>query len=106
MEKISVLLPVYDLEKPDYFSLCLESIYEQSHAADEVIIVNDGEINNKLLSLDNTILTPHALCWTDECFSDIADEAIQSILDFIDKKEIKNKVNYHLNNYKFSRVRK
>ena len=51
------------------------------------------EINNKLLSLDNTILTPHALCWTDECFSDIADEAIQSILDFIDKKEIKNKVN-------------
>ena len=51
------------------------------------------EINNKLLSLDNTILTPHALCWTDEWFSDIADEAIQSILDFIDKKEIKNKVN-------------
>ena len=51
MEKISVLLPVYDLEKPDYFRLCLESIYEQSHAADEVIIVKDGEINNKLLAL-------------------------------------------------------
>ena len=49
--------------------------------------------NSKLLSFDNVILTPHALCWTDECFHDIASEAIGSIIDFIDHKPIINQVN-------------
>ena len=58
-------------------------------------VMNNEPINkdNKLLSLKNTILTPHALCWTDECFSEIANEAITSILNFIDNKPISNKVN-------------
>ena len=58
-------------------------------------VMNQEPINqdNKLLSLKNTILTPHALCWTDECFSEIANEAISSILNFIDNKPIENKVN-------------
>lgn len=38
--------------------------------------------DNPLLKLDNTILTPHALCWTDECFEDIATSALRSIADF------------------------
>ena len=37
--------------------------------------------DNPLLSMDNTILTPHALCWTDECFEDIARTALRSIVD-------------------------
>ena len=49
--------------------------------------------NSKLLSFDNVILTPHALCWTDECFHDIASEAISSIIKFIDHKPIINQVN-------------
>ncbi len=49
--------------------------------------------HNELLMLENTILTPHALCWTDECFADIANEAISSILNFVDKKEMLNIVN-------------
>ena len=49
--------------------------------------------NSKLLKLDDIIITPHALCWTDECFNDIATEAINSILNFIDKKPISNQVN-------------
>ncbi len=49
--------------------------------------------DNELISLENTILTPHALCWTDECFSDIANEAIDSILNYVDKKKILNQVN-------------
>ena len=48
---------------------------------------------SKLLKLNDVIITPHALCWTDECFNDIATEAINSILNFIDKKPITNKVN-------------
>lgn len=34
-----------------------------------------------LLGMDNTIITPHALCWTDECFEDIARTALRSIVD-------------------------
>jgi lactate dehydrogenase-like 2-hydroxyacid dehydrogenase len=31
--------------------------------------------------MDNVIVTPHALCWTDECFRDIAETALTSIVD-------------------------
>jgi phosphoglycerate dehydrogenase-like enzyme len=34
-----------------------------------------------LLGMENTIITPHALCWTDECFEDIARTALRSIVD-------------------------
>lgn len=34
-----------------------------------------------LLTLDNVVLAPHALCWTDECFVGIGRSACQSILD-------------------------
>ena len=50
------------------------------------------EENNELINLKNTILTPHSLCWTDECFSSIANEAISSILSFFNKKNILNRV--------------
>ncbi len=32
-----------------------------------------------LLELDNVILTPHSLCWTDECFQRISQSACQNI---------------------------
>ncbi len=51
------------------------------------------QTNSKLLKYDNVIITPHALCWTDECFKDIATESITSILNFIDGKPILNQVN-------------
>ena len=37
-----------------------------------------------LFRLDNVILTPHSLCWTDQCFADIgaADvRAVQAVID-------------------------
>jgi D-3-phosphoglycerate dehydrogenase len=33
-----------------------------------------------LIGMENVILTPHALCWTDECFRDIAETALRSIV--------------------------
>ena len=30
---------------------------------------------------DNVLLTPHALCWTDECFDAIAREGLGCIVD-------------------------
>jgi D-3-phosphoglycerate dehydrogenase len=36
---------------------------------------------NPLLGMDNVIVTPHALCWTDECFHAIAAAGLQSVVD-------------------------
>jgi len=37
--------------------------------------------HDPILELDNVIVTPHGLCWTDECFRDNGRSACQSILD-------------------------
>jgi len=42
--------------------------------------------DNPLLALDNVIVTPHALCWTDECFRRCAESAFGAILDARDGK--------------------
>jgi phosphoglycerate dehydrogenase-like enzyme len=34
-----------------------------------------------IFALDNVILTPHALCWTDELFAGCGRDAVQSVLD-------------------------
>lgn len=39
------------------------------------------EPDDPLLSLDNVLLSPHAICWTDECFRGNGVAACQSILD-------------------------
>ncbi len=36
---------------------------------------------NPLLAMDNVIVTPHALCWTDECFHNMAITGLASIVD-------------------------
>jgi len=36
---------------------------------------------NPLLSMDNVIVTPHSLCWTDECFHNMASTGLRSIVD-------------------------
>jgi D-3-phosphoglycerate dehydrogenase len=35
---------------------------------------------NPLLNMDNTIVTPHALCWTDQCFSGLAESGLKGIV--------------------------
>jgi phosphoglycerate dehydrogenase-like enzyme len=37
--------------------------------------------NNPLLAMDNVIVTPHSLCWTDECFHNMATTGLASIVD-------------------------
>jgi phosphoglycerate dehydrogenase-like enzyme len=39
------------------------------------------DANDPLLQLDNVILAPHALCWTDQCFAGIGASAVRSVLD-------------------------
>ena len=37
--------------------------------------------DNPLLAMDNVIVTPHSLCWTDECFHNMASIGLKSIVD-------------------------
>ena len=74
----------------------LENALQEKEIAGAGLDVTDKEplqTDSKLLKYENVIITPHALCWTDECFNDIATEAINSILCFVDKKPILNQVN-------------
>lgn len=38
-------------------------------------------MDSPLLAMSNVIITPHALCWTDECFRDIAETALRSVVE-------------------------
>ena len=42
--------------------------------------------DNPLLTMDQVILTPHSLCWTDHCFEDIASEGLGCLVDFANGK--------------------
>ena len=37
--------------------------------------------DDPILKLDNVILTPHALCWTDQCFAGIGASDVKAVLD-------------------------
>ena len=39
--------------------------------------------DNPLLAMDNMIVTPHSLCWTDECFHNMASIGLKSIVDVL-----------------------
>jgi D-3-phosphoglycerate dehydrogenase len=38
---------------------------------------------NPLLAMDNVIVTPHSLCWTDECFHNMAATGLRSIVEVL-----------------------
>lgn len=46
MEKVSVIIPVYNVEK--YLSKCLDSVLSQTYPHIEVILINDGSKDNSL----------------------------------------------------------
>jgi D-3-phosphoglycerate dehydrogenase len=38
------------------------------------------DVEDPILALDNVVLTPHSLCWTDECFARIGAIDIDAVL--------------------------
>lgn len=49
--KLSVIIPIYNVEK--YLDKCLNSVLKQIEKDDEVILVNDGSIDNSLSICEN-----------------------------------------------------
>ena len=46
--KISALISVYKKDNSEYFKNALESLDNQTHKLGEIVLVNDGPLNNKL----------------------------------------------------------
>jgi phosphoglycerate dehydrogenase-like enzyme len=50
----------------------------------DVLEQEPPELDDPILALDNVILTPHALCWTDQCFAHQGALDIQAVLEYCD----------------------
>ena len=53
MNSYSVLMTVYNGDNPDYFALSLDSMLNQTLSPEEIVIVKDGAINDKLQDVIN-----------------------------------------------------
>jgi len=62
-------------------------------AALDVFETEPIAIANPLLQLHNVIVTPHALCWTDECFAAIARSGLESVVDVAQRRKPRHLVN-------------
>lgn len=61
-EKYSVLMSVYDKEKPEIFRQSIESMMNQTLPPDDFVVVCDGELNKELNDV---------ICWAQDSWGDV-----------------------------------
>ncbi len=59
----------------------------------DVFDVEPAPADEPILKLDNVIVTPHALCWTDECFAGIGAADVAAVLDIMHGRQPRGIVN-------------
>ena len=59
----------------------------------DVMTREPPDTNDPLLKLDNVIVTPHALCWTDQCFAGIGAADVKAVLDIMHGRDPAGVVN-------------
>jgi D-3-phosphoglycerate dehydrogenase len=59
----------------------------------DVFEVEPPDPADPLLKLDNVILAPHALCWTDQCFAGNGAADVRAVLDIQHGREPRGVVN-------------
>ena len=69
------------INEPDLIAALQQSSIKA--AALDVFEKEPVEADNPLLKMDNVITTSHSLCWTDECFNNIARDGLGNILSFV-----------------------
>jgi len=53
----------------------------------DVLEQEPPDLSDPILALDNVILTPHALCWTDQCFAHQGALDIRAVLEYCDGRD-------------------
>ncbi len=59
----------------------------------DVLMQEPPNPDDALLKLDNVIVTPHALCWTDQCFAGIGAADVKAVLDIMHGRDPAGVVN-------------
>src|SRR5262249_27995825 len=59
----------------------------------DVLEQEPPDANDPILKLDNVILAPHALCWTDQCFAGNGAADIRAVLSVMKGEEPRGVVN-------------
>ena len=57
-----------------------------------------SDANDLLFSLENVIVTPHALCWTDQCFAEIGAADIRAVASLMEGRVPEGIVNTSIAN--------